>query len=209
MANANITNTPLDKIGKGGSHSPRARIPEILDINRLRGKKPQLYDLPKDVLRNAGIPTTSAEAFNLYLLDNDQGTGVHLTQKDKQRIHIKGENPDAVIADRYNYVEGKKIEAANKVRALTESVKNKTNQLTGVQAFTKQQLNPTKNYDATFIPKNGNGTNGNGTNGKNGNGLAVNGKNGKNGLLKSLNNVKDYSGTVSYTHLTLPTICSV
>ena len=201
LANANITTTPLEKIGKGGSHSARARIPEILDINRLRGKKPQLYDLPKDVLRGAGIPTTSAEAFQLYLTDNDQGTGVHLTQKDKQRIHIGGENPDAVIADRYNYVEGKKIEAANKARALTESVKNKTNQLTGVQAFTKQQLNPTQIYDATFISKNGNGVNGRnwegqewGVNGRNGNGLTVNGKNGKNGFLKGLGNVNKYSG---------------
>ena len=61
----------------------------------------------------------------------------------------------------------------------------------------------TQNYDATYIPKNNNGNgangkNGNGLNGKNGNGIAINGKNGKNGLLKSLNNVKDYSGITKF-----------
>lgn len=124
LANANITNTPLEKIGQGGSHSPRARIPELLSENIDRGKKPQLYDLPKDVLRNAGIPTTSAEAFAQYLT-GDQGTGVRLTTKDKQRIHIKGENPDAVIAQRHDYVEGKKIDAANKKLLQAQEVAEK------------------------------------------------------------------------------------
>ena len=110
LANENVKGTPLDAKGKGGSHSPRSRVPEMLTDNKSRGAN---YDIPKLDARKAGIPTTSAEAFAQYLT-GDTGTGVHLGTKDKQRIHIGGENPDAVIADRYNYVEGKKQDAVNK-----------------------------------------------------------------------------------------------
>ena len=110
LKNKNLKATPLEKLGQGGSHSPRARIPELLDANKGKSKS---KDLPKYKLRKAGIPTTPSEAFAQYLT-GDQGTGVHLGTKDKQRINLLGENPDKVIADRYNYVQGKKIEAANK-----------------------------------------------------------------------------------------------
>lgn len=110
LANENVRGTPLDAKGKGGSHSPRSRVPEMLAENKSRGAK---YDIPKLKARKAGIPTTSAEAFAQYLT-GDTGTGVHLGTKDKQRIHIQGENPDAIIAEKHKFVEGKKIEAANK-----------------------------------------------------------------------------------------------
>jgi len=75
-----------------------------------------------------------------------------------------------------------------------------TKDYTGISAFAANQSNE---YQTQFTSKkvnngNGNGTNGNGTNGKNGNGLTVNGKNGKNGFLKSLENVKDYSGITKF-----------
>ena len=110
--------------------------------------------------------------------------------KNKSLQKLEATNPSARYTSEYN----------KKVAAFTSSL-NKTNQLNGIHAFAKQQLMAqTQNYDATYIPKNnnGNGTNGNGTNGKNGNGLTVNGKNGKNGLLKSLENVKDYSGITKF-----------
>ena len=155
LANENVGGTPLDAKGKGGSHSPRSRVPEMLAENKSRGAK---YDIPKLKARKAGIPTTSAEAFAQYLT-GDTGTGVHLGTKDKQRIHIQGENPDAVIADRYNYVEGKKIEAAN--------------------TKYQQAVDIAEEYNGSKITNgfNGNGLNGNGTNGliKNGKGI----KNGK------------------------------
>lgn len=109
LANENVRGTPLDAKGQGGSHSPRSRVPELQSVNKGRGAR---YDIPKLDARSAGIVTKPQEAFLQYLT-GDQGTGVHLTTKDKQRIHM-GENPDRVIAERYDYVEGKKIEAANK-----------------------------------------------------------------------------------------------
>jgi len=110
LANENVRGTPLDAKGQGGSHSPRSRVPELQSINKSRGAR---FDIPKLDARSAGIVTKPQEAFAQYLLGGDQGTGVHLTTKDKQRIHM-GENPDKIIAQRHDYVEGKKIEAANK-----------------------------------------------------------------------------------------------
>ena len=108
LANENVRGTPLDAKGQGGSHSPRSRIPELQTVNKGRGAR---YDIPKLDARSAGIVTKPQEAFTQYLT-GDQGTGVKLTTIDKQRIHM-GENPDKVIAQRHDYVEGKKIEAAN------------------------------------------------------------------------------------------------
>ena len=161
LANENIKGTPLDAKGKGGSHSPRSRVPEMLAENKSRGAK---YDIPKLEARKAGIPTTSAEAFAQYLT-GDTGTGVHLGTKDKQRIHIQGENPDAIIAEKHKFVEGKKIEAADKKYqqsvAMADSYKLETD---------------LKNNGNRFNG-NGNGINGNGKNGFNGNGTnKVNGK---------------------------------
>ena len=127
LANENVRGTPLDTKGKGGSHSPRSRVPEKLSDNKSRGAK---YDIPKLIARKAGIPTTSAEAFLQYLT-GDQGTGVHLTTKDKQRIHIQGANPDAVIAERYDYVQRKKQDAANKKAVEQYKLIKNTNKKTG------------------------------------------------------------------------------
>ena len=150
----------LEKIGKGGSHSPRARIPEILDINRLRGKKPQLYDLPKDVLRKAGIPTTSAEAFNLYLLDNDQGTGVHLTQKTNNVFIFKVKTQTQLLLTDIIMLKVKKQKAANKKY--------------------QQAVDIAEQYNVSKVV---NGVNGNGVNGNGANGLIKNGKGIKNGKV--------------------------
>jgi hypothetical protein len=161
LANENVRGTPLDKAGKGGSHSPRSRVAEMQSSNKARGSQ---YDIDKFTAREAGIPTTSSEAFAQYLT-GDQGTGVHLTSKDKQAIHLQGADPNQVIAERYEYVERKKMEAWNK-------------RLSGVVAYSQAD----SNYEAVKTPNrrvsNGNGNgNGNGVNG-NGNGNGVNGKNG-------------------------------
>jgi len=123
LKNKNLKATPLEKLGQGGSHSARARIPELLEANKSKSKS---KDLPKYKLRKAGIPTTPMEAFAQYLT-GDQGTGVHLTTKDKQRINLLGENPDAVIAQRHNYVEGKKIDAINKKLLQAKEIADKYN----------------------------------------------------------------------------------
>lgn len=144
LANENVRGTPLDAKGQGGSHSPRSRIPELQTVNKGRGAR---YDIPKLDARSAGIVTKPQEAFAQYLT-GDQGTGVKLTTIDKQRIHM-GENPDRVVAERYDYVEGKKIEAADKKYqqsvAMADSYKLETD-----------------------LKNNGNGFNGNGTNKVNG-----------------------------------------
>ena len=158
LANENVRGTPLDKAGKGGSHSPRSRVAEMQSSNKARGSQ---YDIDKFTAREAGIPTTSSEAFAQYLT-GDQGTGVHITSKDKQLIHLQGLDPNQVIAERHEYVERKKMEAWNK-------------RLSGVQAYSQAD----SNYEAikTPNPKNKRGSgvkrNGNGNgNGKNGNGLS-------------------------------------
>jgi hypothetical protein len=167
--------------GKYAVESPHAKYPESEAQNFAdQGKE---YKGKKQRIEEAGMVTSAKQAADVEAGLTER-VGDPTSGETRNRI-MRGEPPELVKAQ----------ELAAKRSKFLKSIygSNKTNKWNVISDVLN---NPPETYKVDYVAKNDNGTNG--TNGKNGNGLTVNGKNGKNGFLKSLENVKDYSGITKF-----------